>query len=159
MNPRIETLPEKKLIGKSIKMSLVNNKTGVLWLNFMQHKKNIKNTIGMDLYSIQVYDKSLNFKDFNPTTEFTKWAAIEVLNFNEIPDTMETFKLKGGLYAVFTHKGAASTFQRTFQYIFGEWLPKSQYQLDNRAHFELLGEKYKNNSSNSEEEVWIPIKK
>jgi len=27
-----------------------------------------------------------------------------------------------------------------------------------QAHFELLGEKYKNNHPDSEEEVWIPIK-
>ena len=158
MKPRIEILPEKKLIGKSIQMSLAKNRTGVLWQDFMQNKKSIKNTKGTDLYSIQIYDESLDFKDFNPTTEFTKRAAIEVLNFDKIPENMETYTLKGGLYAVFIHKGLASDFQKTFQYIFGEWLPKSKYTLDNRAHFELLGIKYKNNSPNSEEEVWIPIK-
>ena len=32
------------------------------------------------------------------------------------------------------------------------------YILDNRPHFEVLGGKYKNNDSNSEEEIWIPVK-
>lgn len=38
------------------------------------------------------------------------------------------------------------------------WLPASDYNLDNRPHFEVLGEKYKNNDPTSEEEIWIPIK-
>ncbi len=38
-------------------------------------------------------------------------------------------------------------------------LPNSEYELENRPHFEVLGEKYKNNDPNSEEEIWIPIKK
>ncbi len=63
-----------------------------------------------------------------------------------------------GLYAVFIHKGDASTAPKTFEYIFGTWLPNSEYLLDNRPHFEILGEKYKNEDPNSEEEVWIPIK-
>jgi AraC family transcriptional regulator len=34
----------------------------------------------------------------------------------------------------------------------------SAYDLDNRPHFEILGEKYKNESPDSEEELWIPVK-
>ena len=157
MEPRIETLSEKKLVGKRIKMTLSDNKTGQLWRSFMPRRREIQNNIGTELYSMQVYD-SLYFNNFNPNTEFEKWAAIEVADFNAIPNEMETFKLAGGLYAVFLHKGAASTGPKTFQYIFGTWLPNSDYLLDNRPHFEILGEKYKNEDPNSEEEVWIPIK-
>jgi len=70
---------------------------------------------------------------------------------------METFVLPGGLYAVFDYKGL-STDNSIFQYIFENWLPNSDYILDNRAHFEVLGDKYKNNDPTSEEEIWIPIK-
>ncbi|MGK2861531.1 MAG: GyrI-like domain-containing protein [Chitinophagaceae bacterium] len=45
-----------------------------------------------------------------------------------------------------------------FSYIFNTWLPPSGYDLDNRPHFEILGEKYKNDDPLSEEEIWIPIK-
>jgi AraC family transcriptional regulator len=30
--------------------------------------------------------------------------------------------------------------------------------LDQRPHVEVMGEKYKNNDPDSEEEIWIPIK-
>jgi AraC family transcriptional regulator len=46
-----------------------------------------------------------------------------------------------------------------FTYIFTRWLPASGYQLDNRPHFEILGDKYKNNDPESEEEIWIPVRK
>jgi len=158
MKPRIEILPTKKLVGKSIRMSLTDNKTGELWKWFMTRKNQINSTFGSALYSMQVYDKSLDFRDFNQNVEFEKWAAIEVADFNSVPDEMDSYILKGGLYAVFIHKGSANEFQKTFQFIFGNWLPSSEYNLDNRPHFELLGEKYKNNDPSSEEEVWIPIR-
>jgi AraC family transcriptional regulator len=158
MKQRIEILHEKKLIGKRLKMSYSDNKTYELWKSFMPFRKNIKNCLTTDLISLQVYDDSFDFKDFNQNTPFEKWAAIEVADFDTIPDQMETFELKGGLYAVFLHKGAASTGPKTFHYIFEIWLPNSDYLMDNRPHFEILGEKYKNEDPNSEEEIWIPIK-
>ena len=158
MQPRIEALPQKKLAGKSLKMTLANNKTAELWSSFMPERKMIKNTVGSELFSMQIYDKSLNFKDFNPQTEFTKCAMIETSEFENIPEDMETRILGGGLYAVFVHKGMAKDFSKISQYIFNQWLPNSDYELDQREHFELLGAKYNPNDENSEEEVWIPIK-
>ncbi len=157
MNPRIEILQPKKLIGKNTNTTLANNKTPELWQSFMKQRAEVKNAIGQDLYSIQVYKQDLDFKDFNPTTEFKKWAAVEVENYSEIPDGMDKLDLAGGLYAVFIHKGPASAFAKTFNHIFGTWLPNSNYKVDNRPHFEVLGSKYKNNDPDSEEEVWIPI--
>jgi AraC family transcriptional regulator len=158
MEPRIETLTEKKLVGKHMKMSLSNNKTAELWRSFMPRRKEIKNNLTTELFSMQVYDQSFDFENFNLDAPFEKWAAIEVPNFDAIPVGMETYTLPGGLYAVFIHKGAASTGPKTFQYIFGIWLPRSEYEIDNRPHFEILGDKYKNEDPASEEEVWIPIK-
>lgn len=159
MEPRIETLAEKKLIGKRLGMTLSENKTYDLWRGFMPRRGEIKNALTNELFSLQVYDQSFDFKDFNKDAPFEKWAALEVTCFDVIPDGMETFILKGGLYAVFIHIGAASTGPKTFQYIYGTWLPGSGYLLDERPHFEILGEKYKNEDPASEEEVWIPIKK
>jgi AraC family transcriptional regulator len=106
---------------------------------------------------MQIYAPSF-FNNFSPNTEFEKWAAVEVTNFDTVPDEMATFTLKGGLYAVFLYQGAASAAANTFQYILGPWMSNSEYTLDNRPHFEILGEKYKNEDPSSEEELWIPIK-
>jgi AraC family transcriptional regulator len=155
MEPRIETLAEKKLIGKRITMSLSNNKTGELWRSFMPERRKIGNNLNSDLFSMQVYDNPVDFGNLNQ--EFEKWAAVEVPDFDMVPDGMETFTLKGGLYAVFHYKGS-STDIKIFQFIFGTWLPNSEYALDDRPHFEILGNKYKNADPDSEEDIWIPIK-
>ena len=82
---------------------------------------------------------------------------MEVSSLDFVPNEMETYSLAGGLYAVFNYKGLSSDPQ-IFQYIYGTWIPNSEYELDQRPHFEVLGENYKNNDPNSEEEIWIPIK-
>ncbi len=157
MKPRIEIANDKKLIGKRLTMSLVQNKTGELWHSFMVRRREINNPISRDLISLQIYTPSY-FVDFKPTNEFEKWATTEVQNFDAVPPDMEMFSFVGGLYAVFDYKGSSSNAASIFQYIYGKWLPESDYDLDNRPHFEVLGEKYKNNDPESEEEIWIPIK-
>ncbi|MFL5729753.1 MAG: GyrI-like domain-containing protein [Cytophagaceae bacterium] len=154
---RLESIAEKKLIGKHLPMSLANNKTAELWKSFMLQRKEIKNNLNQDLISMQVYDKDY-FANFSPAKEFVKWAAAEVSDFNAVPAGMETFTLPGGLYVVFLHKGPASAGPQVFGYIFGTWLPASGYVLDHRPHFEVLGEKYKNDEPDSEEEIWIPVR-
>ena len=156
MQPRIERLAEKKLAGKKMRMSLSGNKTGELWRSFMLERKEIQNSVGSALYSLQVYD-NLYFDNFHPGKAFEKWATVEVTDFDNVPVGMETYVLSGGLYAVFLHKGS-NTDNRTFEYIFTSWLPNAEYLLDNRAHFEILGDRYKNGDLNSEEEIWVPIK-
>jgi AraC family transcriptional regulator len=158
MIPRIEILAEKKLIGRRMTISLADNKTSELWQDFMHRRKEIKNIVGTDLFSIQFYDPSY-FRSFNPASLFEKWAAIEVEDYGIVPDGMETLLLEGGLYAVFTYKGSSGKAAELFRYIFSKWLPDSEFVLDNRPHFEVLGTKYRNNDPGSEEEIWIPVKK
>ncbi len=156
MYPRIEILSEKKLVGQRMTMSFADNQTGELWKSFLSRHSEIHNNLANYLISMQVYGP-LHFENFTPTSRFEKWAAVEVTDFNDVPTGMKTFALPGGLYAVFDYKGSSSD-NHIFQYIFETWLPGSDYVLDDRPHFEILGEKYRNNDPDSEEEIWIPIK-
>jgi AraC family transcriptional regulator len=156
MKPRIVTASEKKLIGKQLIMSFADYKAGELWKSFMPRRKEINNNLSPDLISMTVYNPT-HFLNFSPANAFEKWAVIEVSDFNNVPYEMDTFTLAGGLYAVFDYKGL-NTDDSIFRYIYGEWIPSSDYDLDNRPHFEILGDKYKNGDPESEEEIWIPIK-
>jgi len=157
MESRIELIKPKKLIGMHMEMSLANNRTAELWQKFMPRRKEIKNRINSDYISMQVYEE---YREnlFAPNTLFKKWAVVEVSTFDELPEGMETYSLPGGMYAVFIHNGPAATFPKTMQYIFGIWFPESEYELDNREHFEILPENYNPADPNAREEVWIPIK-
>lgn len=155
---RIETTKAKKLIGFSTTTSLAEDKTATIWKQLMPRLKEIHNAVSADLFSLQVYDfKTL--QEFTPFTEFTKYALVEVKDFYRVPEGFKTFELPEGDYAVFLHKGTHSDFVKTSQYIFGEWIPENGYTVDDRPHFEVLGDLYKNDHPESQEEVWIPIKR
>jgi AraC family transcriptional regulator len=156
MLPEITTSPEKKLIGMRLKMSFVDYKVRELWKSFMPRRREIGNLEGSDMFSVAVYAPG-HFENFNPANEFERWAAVEVTGFNNLPPGMEAFILPAGLYAVFHYTGLNSD-TSIFHYILGTWLPGSDYELDHRPHFEVLGDKYKNNDPASEEQIWIPIK-
>lgn len=158
IHPIIKTCSSKKLVGKTLMTSLSHNKTGELWSSFMPRRKEIKNNVSSDLYSLQIYPP-LYFQQFNPSTIFPKWALIEVTDFEAVPENMVTFELTESTYLTFTHCGDVAQFAKNLQYLFQEWMPQNGYTLDDsRPHFEILGEKYKHGAPDSEEEVWIPIK-
>jgi len=157
MENRVEVIKKKLLVGKFEEMSYIENKTGQLWQSFMKSRKEVTNRIDNLYYSMQVYDGKFDYTKFNPANRFVKWAAVEVSELNEIPESMESYVLKGGAYAVFKHVGPASEFARSMKYIFEEWLPKSGYEIDDREHFEVLEEGYNPLDENATEEIWIPI--
>ena len=156
MKPTIKTFPTTKFIGMNSQFSYSDYRIGEFCEKCMPRINEIRNATGKDLFNIQINPE--NF-DFNPQTEFFKWAVVPVTDFNFLPEGMQSLIIEGGLYAVFNHIGDASKARETFGYIFGVWLPNSEYEFDNRPQFEILGEKYKNNAPDSEEEIWIPIKK
>ncbi len=157
--PEIKELQPKKLVGISLYTSLADDKTGLLWQRFMKRKKAIENAKNEDLYSVQVYDEGFIQGQFNSQSVFEKWAAIEVEDFSEVPSGLQSLELEGGKYAVFTHKGTSKEFAKTAKFIFEEWLPESQFELDDRPHFEIMGKDYKGpENPESEEKIWIPVK-
>lgn len=156
IEPRIEELKPTNLVGLNLSMSLVNNRTFELWSGVMPILKKLGYPPSANRFSLQLYPKSY-FKGFDPSAEFVKWAAVEVDERIDSSGTLNPLTLEGGLYAVFLCKGSENV-QEFFQYIYSSWIPKSEYELDDRPHFEILGEKYKNNDPESEEEVWIPIR-
>ncbi|MDX6181964.1 GyrI-like domain-containing protein [Flavobacterium sp. Fl-77] len=157
MEARIEKLYEQKLIGQYISMNFIENKTFQLWSGFMPRRKEIKNTVNSNLYSLEVFPVG-HFDPFDPNNTFQKWAAVAVSDFNEVPSEMHTLVIPEGNYAVFTHKGSSNDAQKTYQAIFTKWLPNSAYIVDERPHFAVMTDKYKKDDPNAEEDIWIPIK-
>lgn len=158
MKPDIVTIPTKKLIGMYRRMALASGETASLWREFMPRRNEIKNRVDSKYYSMNVYDEDMDFSHVTAATEITKWAAVEVSEFEDVPVGMSRYIMKAGRYAVFIHKGPAKDFEKTWNYIHFEWLPNSEYVLDNREHYEILDEGYDPNDTNAQEQVWVPIK-
>ncbi|MFZ4544593.1 MAG: GyrI-like domain-containing protein [Saprospiraceae bacterium] len=156
MQPRIEIISEKIFAGKRMSMSFSNDSTTLLWQSFMPNRHQIASKIGTNLYSIELFPNDY-FDHFNPDALFTKWAAVEIEENTNVASGMELLLCPAGKYAVFVHKGLASEGERTYRYIYETWLPSTNYAVDQRPHFAVMGEKYKHGDPESEEEIWIPI--
>ncbi len=142
VEPTFSTIAPKLLVGMSLRMNLAENQTYQLWHSFMPRKKEISNSIGPELISMEIYDQDSYFSEFDLNRQFEKWAVVEVSAFESIPAGMKAFEFPGGLYAQFTHHGPAADFAKTFGHIFTVWLPDSGYRIDNsRPHFEVMGAK------------------
>jgi AraC family transcriptional regulator len=54
-----------------------------------------------------------------------------------VPNGMVSRTIPAHLYAVFRHDGAVSSLPDTMKYIWGSWLPKSDYEYVEKPDFEL----------------------
>lgn len=150
---RIEIIESKKLIGFSILTSFQEDKTPIVWRQFMMRRNEISNRTSNQLFSLQIYPEN-----FTPNQSFRKYALAKVSNFDNISEDFETFKLESGKYLVFNYKGKAENGPELFRYIFQKFIPENNFEVDNRPHFEIFGEDYNPNNDSAEEEIWIPVK-
>jgi len=150
---RIEIIDSKKLIGFSVNTSFQDDKTPIVWRKLMMRRKEILTRISNRLFSLQIYPEN-----FTPNQNFTKYALAEVSDFVNIPEEFETFELESGKYLVFTYVGKAENGPELFRYLFQNFIPENNFEIDNRPHFEIFGDAYNPNNDSAEEEIWIPIK-
>lgn len=156
ITPQIISSPAKQLVGISKSLSLANYNVQELWQRFIPISRTIPNKLSDDFISVAVYPQDY-FDRFSPQREFVRYAAVEVTAAANILPDLEILIIPVGLYAVFNYKGK-STDNSIYRYIYETWLPTSGYVLDNRPHFEVLGKGYRNNSDDSEEQIWIPVR-
>ncbi|MFS4417834.1 GyrI-like domain-containing protein [Maribacter sp. 2307ULW6-5] len=156
MEPNIVHTKEKRTVGQSITTSLAQDATVALWRGFGPRAREVPFRLGQHRISLQVYPPGYHDR-FRPDVSYEKWALVEVSQWDACPQGMFPFTVPGGLYAVFRYKGPAGDLG-IYQYIYGEWLPKSGYTLDQRPHFEVLGAHYDKGDANAQEDIHIPIK-
>lgn len=154
MEGQIVQLDPKLLVGMHASMSLSEDATPQLWRNFMPRRGEIKHRLDRRHISMSIYGDS---QPFQPDTTFQKWAAVAVGSIEQVPVGMDTYHLRGGLYAKFIHHGPAHKFPTTLHFILQEWLPQSPYSLGQGPHFEILPEGYNPMAEDAQEEVWLPL--
>lgn len=155
MTPRIELIGKKKLIGLRKNMSLLADQTQQLFGSFMPNRGRIQNTVNGLVVLAKIYPQDY-FTRFDPSTAFTKMAAVEVTEPMDI-EGFEYIETEAGLYAIFEHRGGPGD-TAIFEYIFREWLPQSGYDLDNRPHLDIMPADYFI-SEDKREDIMIPVRK
>ena len=150
---RIETRPEFQAIG--LEITARYEATGEIpakWQEFMQRWEEIPNTVNRgELFGIALRDGAEDFDYF---------ICLEVSSVEVIPGGMKAHTIPTHEYAVFTHRGVIQRIGETYQYIYGQWLPESEYNRAPAPFIEAYGEKFCGGTTDdSEFDIWIPIVK
>jgi len=153
MEPEIIIRPEIKLVGIAMQYDNADLSLPRLWSAFRPYRDQIKNRISDESFGI--YE---SYEELEEDVNFTYVCTAAVANFDDVPEGMVTRELPEQIYAKFTHRGSIVNLDQTLKYIWGSWLPKSNYNYDEKPDFELYPSGYNVADSESEMYLHIPVK-
>jgi len=135
---------EDELLGNSV--------VPKLWEKFLLHKKEIKNIINQDIvYGIGIND--------NLSKKLRYSACCEVNSLEDVPKRMRGRSINLRRKAIFKHLGTDTKIYDSFNYIFGVWLPNSEYELEDEIDMIVkFDSKYAGDCEKSEFEIIVALK-
>jgi AraC family transcriptional regulator len=155
--PIFKTRPAFKVVG--IERYTANGIPDIreAWGEFAQRNSAIKYTVGRSVYGIEDYSHDFQMNE----PGFPKYyyiAGLEVGMLANIPPGMKGKDIPAAHYAVFTYRGPLDGLHDFFQFIYGEWLPKSNYTIDPNSSldFECYNEPV-TDMNNALVEIWVPV--
>ena len=155
MEPKFIAKPGFKTVGMIYTGKAGTDEIPELWGKFAQKMGNVPNRVNKDVcYGVV---NPFGSKEEEGTIDYV--AAVEVENFDNIPDGMVTAEIPEAYYAVFTHKGQIKNFMETIKYVYGEWLPKSEYNLTGTPELEIYDERFNPEADDSECDIYLPVAK
>ncbi|HYR11944.1 MAG TPA: GyrI-like domain-containing protein [Longimicrobium sp.] len=88
---------------------------------------------------------------------FEYMTGVVVASFDALPPGTGRMRIPAQRYAVFMHRGGVGTLHHTWEAIWNDWLPRSEYRMANTPEFELYGEGYDPRTGAGVIEVWASI--
>ena len=153
MEPDIIQQPAMKIVGIATQYEDGDLSLPKLWSAFRPYRDNIPNRVGSDFFGI--YE---SYEESGDKTTFVYICSAQVSNFNDVPSGMITRELEAQTYARFTHVGPITQLEDTLRYIWGSWLPKSDYEYADKPDFELLPAGFNNVDPENKIYLNIPVK-
>ncbi|MEJ2542073.1 MAG: GyrI-like domain-containing protein [Gemmatimonadota bacterium] len=101
VDPRIEILSPRILVGMRMDMTRDRDRTSDLWRSFGPRIRTITGRVTDGTVALRHYRAAKDV--FDPEAVFERWAGVEVSGHQEVPQGLETCRIAGGLYAVFQH--------------------------------------------------------
>lgn len=142
-----------KLVGVAATYDNSDLSLPTLWKAFAPYRDNIPNRVGDNCFGI--YE---SYEEDGDDVTFSYVCTVQVSNFDDVPEGMTAREIPEQLYAKFTHTGPVSNLDQTLKYIWGSWLPKSNYEYEEKPDFELYRSGFDNNDPKNELYLHIPIR-
>jgi AraC family transcriptional regulator len=154
MNVLITRREPLKVIGMQIKTTLEENRIQDLWAEFITRMP--------ELDDVAVPECSLGICTFTDNDDdedaFVYMAARVVKNNSLIPAEMSFRELPAQEVAVFTHEGSLDNLSDSYDYIYNEWLPKSEYEIADADEIEWYDRRFNFGKADSQMDIHIPIR-
>ena len=127
---------------------------GALWGRFAPHIHRLK---APD--DVRTFGVCLETSD-DPERALTYMAGVAIPVDQPTPPGMQRARIEPGTYAVFTHRGSPATIGESIRFIWGTWLPRSEYEPGEGPDFELYDGRFKpDGSEDSAFDIYVPILK
>ncbi|GAP13382.1 transcriptional regulator containing an amidase domain and an AraC-type DNA-binding HTH domain [Longilinea arvoryzae] len=109
-----------------------------LWRSLMEQRHLLPNQRSLrEAYGLWRYPNN-----FQVDRNFDYLAGVAMENLADLPPRFASADLKPCLYARFEHPGSLEHIRSTYIYIYGEWLPQSQYRLAGNYDLEFYDERF-----------------
>ena len=154
MEPEMVSRPETKVIGAARQYQENDLDIETLWSAFRPNVAQIKNRVGTNSFGI--YEE---YRETEDAIGFTYICAVEVTDFDNVPEGMIARTIPAHEYAAFRHEGPISSLPETLKYIWGSWLPKSDYEYAEKPDFELYAPSSPEDASKKILYLYIPVTK
>lgn len=154
MEPEIIARSEARVVGVARQYREEDLNMDTLWSAFRDHVAQITNRVGFDAFGI--YEE---YQEGETGVGFSYVCAVQVADFDNVPKGMITRIIPAHLYAAFRHDGPISSLPETLKYIWGSWLPKSDYEYVEKPDFELYAPATQPGNPDKTLFLYIPVRK
>lgn len=152
MEPKFKNLESFKVVGMRYFGENKNNEIPELWDEFIRRSNEVKNRRN----NFTSYGICQALPEMTESDSFYYIAGVEVDEMKDIPTGMISIVVPAARYVVFTHRGPTSSLDKTYEYIYGTWFPKSKYKPLGTIDFEMYNEKF-TNKEDSSMYIYIPV--
>ncbi len=126
---------------------------GQLWKAFweMNGSKNI------NMENHQYLGACFHDIDMRNNEVFDYYAGFEIGGSINIPKRFETINIPKSDFAVFKHRGCIDNIEMTYDHIYGNWLPRSEYTPTMDLDIIVVDSRFSGREEKSEVDILIPV--
>ncbi|MBU1011884.1 MAG: AraC family transcriptional regulator [Bacteroidetes bacterium] len=154
LKPQIKEINEKKVIYVQA-IGKYADSAGKAWdqlCEFMKQEKLF--TFGLETIGIGHDDPSVTDSD-----KLRYDACMTIKKDVQPKGNIGVKVIAGGKYAIFKYKGPYTNLEQVYNYIFKNWLPASNYELEDKPCFEkYLNNPEKHKPENYKTHIYVPLK-
>jgi AraC family transcriptional regulator len=149
MQPQIVDKPAFTLVGMKLRTKPGSEAISQLWQAFGQRMGQVPNAVNPSVCfgATDHFDLESGLFDY--------LAAVEVTGEGETPEAMDTWQVPAQTYVVF--RTTLPKIGTTFDHIYDDWLPQSDYERAAGPEFEYYDETFNPNDPTSEFDIYIPV--